>query len=224
MEPLNQESVTEGRKDINASLEPAIKRTYSVFRFIGEALAFDLVNTEITTMKGKYLDLLGDPADLERWWREVLPYHPEISSNFEHLELPDFAVDEQLLERIKRLRREIRTLFSDLIDQRPIEAEGLNELNKVLKSSYQQLIPFSNDTVRPVYRVGGDQKEIILLAVALSAIKLLTQSKPGRLRKCKNERCIGMFYDNTKSATRYWCHVNCKDRARAAERYQLTKA
>jgi predicted RNA-binding Zn ribbon-like protein len=227
MEALQQENIVQESKETQTGLvETGKKQTYSVFRFFGEALAFNLVNTEIRTMKGKYLDLLGEPADLARWWREVQPYHPEIGSKFVSLEVPDIMVDQQLLENTKHFRQQIRQLFSDLIDQKPLPAEGLAELNGVLKSCYQQLVPLPDGEVGLIYQPSKDneQGQIILIAMALSATALLTQGKQRRARKCKNERCIGMFYDNTKSATRYWCHINCKDRARAAERYQQSKA
>ncbi len=225
MEALHQENINNENKEAGASLsQPGKKRTYSVFRFFGEALALDLVNTEITTMKGKYLDLLGDPADFARWWCEVLPYHPEITANFEKVEVDEVVIDQQFLERAKQLRQQIRQLIIKRIESKPLPLEGLVELNRVLESSYPQMTVRPNGEAQLVYKVHKDQREIILVALALSAISLLTLSKPERLRKCKNERCIGLFYDNTKSATRYWCHINCKDRARAAERYQNSKA
>lgn len=224
MENQMQENINEERKEAQFNPETGKKRTYSIFRFFGEALAFDLINTEIRTMKGKYLDLLGEPAELARWWREVLPYHPELASSFQSLEVPEEAVDQLLLEKTKQLRQQLRQLFSDLIDHNPLPDEELSELNQVLKSSYQQVVSLPEGQVALVYQPYQGQKELILTAVALSATTLLTSAKPQRLRKCKNERCIGMFYDNTKSATRYWCHINCKDRARAAERYHQTKA
>lgn len=225
MQSLTQESAdsknSSENKRIQSDLEPGNKRTYSVFRFFGEALVFDLINTEIRTMKGKYLDLLGEPADLARWWREVRPYHPQIMACFTNVEVADTVVDQLLLEEIKQLRQQLRQLFSDLIENKPLPAEGLNELNQLLKGSHQQLVALPQGQVSLVYEPNPGQ--LILLAVALSATTLLTTSNPQRFRKCKNESCIEMFYDTTKSATRYWCHINCKDRARAAERYRQTK-
>jgi predicted RNA-binding Zn ribbon-like protein len=53
-----------------------------------------------------------------------------------------------------------------------------------------------------------------LLPIALSAARLTMGGARERLHRCANERCVLLFYDTTKSATRRWCSVACKDRDR----------
>jgi predicted RNA-binding Zn ribbon-like protein len=71
-------------------------------------------------------------------------------------------------------------------------------------------------------RTAGDLEQV-LLTIALSAHRLLTESTRERLQQCDNERCMMLFYDNTRSGTQRWCSTACMDRMRSAERYKLVR-
>ncbi|WP_371860020.1 CGNR zinc finger domain-containing protein [Thermosporothrix hazakensis] len=63
----------------------------------------------------------------------------------------------------------------------------------------------------------------ILSTIALAAFQLLTEYDLTRLRACQNPACPLFFYDTTKSATRHWCSVKCKERARSIVRHRQSK-
>ena len=82
----------------------------------------------------------------------------------------------------------------------------------------------SRGSRRADYGVREDGPDATLLPIALSARDLLAGRDLRRLRRCGNRRCVLLFYDGTKSATRRWCSVRCMDRARSSARYAERKA
>jgi predicted RNA-binding Zn ribbon-like protein len=80
----------------------------------------------------------------------------------------------------------------------------------------------SSGAIQPAYQAqpGADS---MLFAIALSALRLVRDGDRQRLHRCSNDRCVLLFYDTTKSATRRWCSLGCMDRARSAKRYRAAK-
>ena len=72
-------------------------------------------------------------------------------------------------------------------------------------------------------RLRDPEKGSVLVPIALSALRLFTESDWRRLHQCKNDRCILFFYDTTKNGARRWCSPDCMNRARSIHQYQLAK-
>jgi predicted RNA-binding Zn ribbon-like protein len=200
--------------------EPREKIAASKFFFVGNALALDLLNTEVI-MRGKKRDLLSSPEDLAAWWQKALGLSTEQDA-VEGAANAAFWTNE-LLEAIKTLRTALRSVVISLIEQCPINPGDLAELNRLLHMGYQSLEVTPEGELEPRYHAFDREKQAVLLSIALSALRLLTQGERTRLRKCKNERCIGVFYDTTRSATRHWCTLECMNRARSVQHYRQAK-
>ena len=200
--------------------EPREKTAASQFFFVGNVLALDLLNTEVV-IRGKKRDLLSSPEDLAAWWQEAL----SLSTEQDAVEGAANAASwtNELLEAIKTLRTALRNVVISVIEQRPINAGDLVELNHLLHIGYQSLEVTPEGELEPKYHASDQEKQAVLLSIALSALRLLTQGERTRLRMCKNERCIGVFYDTTRSATRHWCTLECMNRARSVEHYRQAK-
>jgi predicted RNA-binding Zn ribbon-like protein len=188
------------------------------FPFFGDVLALDLVNTEII-LRGKPRDLLATPEDVGQWWRAAQRHYPDM----DQVEASGVArVDTAALLALKQLRKALRGIFGALADgTTPISAD-IDVLNRVLRTGAHALLLTSSGAVRPVYQAQSSA-DSVLFAIALSALRLVRDGEPQRLHRCSNERCVLLFYDTTKSATRRWCSVGCMDRARSAKRYLATK-
>src|SRR6266571_2133793 len=191
------------------------------FLFVGEALALDLTNTDIL-LRGKQHDLLATVQDAERWWREAGVYHP--GRNIVGGQAETTQWNEVLLAHLKRLRGALRGLFTAAIERRPADRSDLEELNRVLAMGYQSLAPGTEGKLTVTYRTTEPAHGAVLLPIALSALHVLTQGEPTRLHRCANERCTGLFYDTTRSATRHWCSTACMNRARSLHHYRAAKA
>jgi predicted RNA-binding Zn ribbon-like protein len=188
------------------------------FVFISGALALDLVNTEVV-IRRKRRDLLVAPSDLAGWWRAARRHHP---SGRPEGEWPA-RCDEALLLATKTLRSALRSIFSAVVERRAIAECDLDALNGILQLGRLALETGPGGALIAAYRTPGDAPERVLLPIALSALHLLTQGDRSRLHKCRNERCILLFYDMTRSATRHWCSVECMNRARSSQNYRRRK-
>jgi predicted RNA-binding Zn ribbon-like protein len=188
------------------------------FVFIGEVLALDLVNTEVV-VRGKGHDLLATPEDVVQWWQAAQRSYPDM----EVLEASGIArSDPTALVALKGLRRALRGLFGALADGTPPASTDIDVLNSVLRTGAHTLMLTSSGAVEPIYQAqaGADPMHF---AIALSALRLVRDGERQRLHRCSNERCVLLFYDTTKSATRRWCSLGCMDRARSAKRYRAAK-
>ncbi|MGH7001910.1 MAG: CGNR zinc finger domain-containing protein, partial [Stellaceae bacterium] len=65
----------------------------------------------------------------------------------------------------------------------------------------------------------------LLAPVLWSAADLLAGRQTERLRLCANQKCLWLFLDDSKSATRRWCSMQaCGNRAKAHQHYLRSKA
>src|SRR5579871_6617571 len=191
--------------------------TRQPFLFLGNNLALDLVNTEIVA-RGKTGDLLVTPQDAVLWWELARETYPQIIQEQERREY-----SEQLVSALHVLRQELRQLFAALIEQHQVSEHQMKELNAILREGYSSLEVSLQGPVSAVYRARDNQGSTILLAMARAAMDLVTMQDLSRLRACQNERCILLFYDTTRSATRHWCSLACTNRARSLQNYRQTK-
>jgi predicted RNA-binding Zn ribbon-like protein len=188
------------------------------FLFVGGALALDLVNTEVV-VRGRRRDLLAGPQDVERWWQAARRHHPQT------VEVPGQPVYEPaLLSKLKELRTGLRAIFSAVVEGALPQTADIDLLNAVLSTGHHAVQGAPDGRLRPVYRTADASEAAVLLPIALSALHLLTAADTRRLHRCDNERCILLLYDTTKSATRRWCSVGCKDRARKLKHYRQVQA
>jgi predicted RNA-binding Zn ribbon-like protein len=188
------------------------------FLFIGDVLALDLVNTEVV-VRGKGCDLLATPEDVGQWWRAAQRVYPDMDVVQASSVV---AFDTAALAALKGLRAALRGIFGALADGTPLASADINVVNRVLHTGVHALILTVSGTVEPVYQAqpGADT---MLFAIALSALRLVRDGARQRLHRCSNDRCVLLFYDTTKSATRRWCSLGCMDRARSAKRYRAAK-
>ncbi len=186
------------------------------FLFVGEALALDLVNTDIV-VRGRPRDLLGEPVDLAAWWQAAGERYPEAG-------LANAALDsrgmEVVLEGVRAFRDALRGIFSAVTKGTLSPGEDLESLNRILRAGYLVVGVDANGQPQQVSESHDHGPDGTLLPVARSALTLLTEQDVSRLHRCANERCVLLFYDTTKSGTRRWCSTGCMNRARSSRRYR----
>src|SRR5947209_8197216 len=108
MRPDERESTTMAKRD--GGRQP-VRQSDEPFMFVGEALALDLVNTEVVA-RGQRRDLLATPAALAAWWDAARRHYPH-----------DLAVerdvptdDASFRHAVTALRTALRGLFSALAE------------------------------------------------------------------------------------------------------------
>lgn len=208
----------DGAGSMGRTATERVEGTAGGFLFVGEALALDLVNTEVV-VRGKRTDLLDAPNALAAWWRAARARYPDAFGAGD----PAVSPDDGALPAATALREALRQIFgavADGRDGRVIAAPDLSVLNRVLATGYQAVVIDGGGALRPIVGSRDTGPDGTLLPVARSAFELLTTKDPARLHRCSNDRCVLLFYDTTKSATRRWCSVGCMNRARSAARYR----
>ena len=191
------------------------------FPFLGEVLALDLTNTDIL-LRGKTHEFLKSPEDAAQWWQEATLQHPDRDRVQGEEEITRW--DTTLLTNMRQLRNALRHLFTALIEGRPVNESDLAELNSVLAMGYSSLEMRAEGELSTIYQTTVPEYGAILLPLALSAQHIITEGERSRLHLCANERCVGLFYDTTRSATRQWCSTECMNRARSIQHYRAAKA
>ncbi|GCE31947.1 RNA-binding protein [Dictyobacter alpinus] len=197
------------------------EKSFKDDRFLSGSLALDLVNTEMI-VRGKKQDLFTSPDDLAQWWQVACAYHPE-HENIVGDGTP-FVWTTELLEEVKAFRQSLRLLCTGLVEDPLITSPDLTMLNQMLALGYQLAQVTPQGTIMAIYRVYDEQKGRILLPIALSALRLLTEGERSRLHKCKNDRCILFFYDTSKGGSRQWCSLGCLNRARSIYHYRQQRS
>jgi predicted RNA-binding Zn ribbon-like protein len=186
------------------------------FLFVGDALALDLVNTEIVVRRNA-IDLLTGPGAYAAWWHAAASHHPDMVAR-----LPAGAseANPELLPNVITLRGALREIFGAVANGAMIPADALAILNRVLEGVDDAIELSVTGEPRPLLVPRAPAADGPLAAVARSAFALLTEGESSRLHRCANERCVLYFYDTTKSATRRWCSTACMNRARSSRRYR----
>ncbi|WP_069805522.1 CGNR zinc finger domain-containing protein [Thermogemmatispora onikobensis] len=187
------------------------------FVFLGGNLGLDLVNTEVM-VRGKRTDLLQTPQDASQWWEMARQAHPDLSQEGEQVRW-----DEHQLRALHALRTILRNLFEDIAARCRVDNMAVRELNAFLREGYYELEVSPEGALSAIYRTRQDRRASAVVTIAFAAFRLLTEHDLRRLRICRNDRCILLFYDTTRSATRHWCSVACANRARSIQNYRRAK-
>ena len=187
--------------------------------FLSGSLALDLVNTELI-IRGKRRDVLTSPDVLAAWWNEVSKQNPVTQPVVGEKPI---VWDTELLTAVKTIRANLRNLASHVVQEQHVDEETLEPLNEVLALGYPSMQRTEQGTIIQVMRLRDKKMGPVIFPVALSAFRLFTEADWQRIHKCKNDRCILYFYDNTKSGTRQWCSLGCMNRSRSIQYYKKTK-
>ncbi|MBV9231040.1 MAG: ABATE domain-containing protein, partial [Chloroflexi bacterium] len=121
------------------------KHNDDLFTFVGDALAFDVVNTE-RLVKGTRRDLMMSPDALTHWWHQAQLHYPTLELEQGNQEA--LTADLEVLDAFKVLRTALRQLFEDVMAEREIHEENLSLLNDTLKMGSQVLEQTSPGTFR----------------------------------------------------------------------------
>ena len=166
------------------------------FRFRGGHVALDLAATLAARLKERPRELLGTPADLNRWL---------VSSGV--AASPPRATDEDVA-----VARDLREAIYDLVSGRPTST-ARTRLNAVA----------AQRPARPKLTASGGLKMVgsareCLATIAGQAIELLGGPDRRRIRQCDGEGCALLFLDLSRSGARRWCSMSgCGNRAKARQ-------
>jgi len=166
------------------------------FEFVAGSLALDFVDTLAGRAK-EPAELLAEPGDLVRWFREARLVHSIILGEAE-------------LAAARELRETIHATVLAVVEDIVPSVEAVARINSAA----------AKPDLRPQY-VNGDvvlhaqnPLEAALSRIAADAINDLSPAMCGRLRRCPD--CKMLFRDNSRPGKRKWCSSasGCGNRAK----------
>jgi predicted RNA-binding Zn ribbon-like protein len=163
--------------------------------------ALDLCNTRLGEK-----DLLGRPADLERW--------------FVAAGLTDHA------PRVSRRELEAAQMLRDGLRPALLEADGprVADLAEGWLGRAPGRLRVEPETLRPRFDPAQRTSCCLLVDAVLDALDLVRES-PGRVRECADPRCPVLFLDTSRNGSRRWCSMErCGARAKASAYYRRHRA
>jgi predicted RNA-binding Zn ribbon-like protein len=178
------------------------------FRF-GGRLALDLTWT-VRFRAVAPTELLGTPADLDRWLLAAgFALHRGRSG------AGDLGLARELRDAVDRSTRR------RIDGQGPLAAD-VTTINEVARHA-PPLPQLTADGGRTTAADGAPVRSA-LASVAHDAVDLLSSAPEGRLRVCEGELCSLLFLDDSRPGRRRWCSVDvCGNRTNTA-RYRARRS
>jgi predicted RNA-binding Zn ribbon-like protein len=173
----------------------------TTFLMLAGRPALDFCNTRLG---GK--ELLGRPADLERWLVEagLAEGRPVISP-------PELDAARELRDALRPAllgtdRHQVARLAESWLDGAPVR------------------LCVEEETLRPRVAPGAASCRCLLVIAVLDALDLVRES-PDRVRECADPACPVLFVDTSRNRSRRWCSMEgCGARAKAATYYRRHRA
>jgi predicted RNA-binding Zn ribbon-like protein len=195
----------------------------TMFRFVGEHLALDFVNTE-TTEQDEVSEALPTFRAAVAWFEEAGLLGPADVRAFLRMDRSREATE--TLAALRAFRGVLRAMLDDLrargtIAQRYVEAinERLAECGcvRALVREGERYV------VRVQYRF--EHPRDLLMPLANAAAELIAHQDLTRIKRCGSDCCDMYFLDTSRNRSRTWCDMAaCGNRAKAAAYYHRTRA
>lgn len=192
------------------------------FKFIGESLCLDFVNTVGAHTGSRILrEKLGRFEDLILWSElaGILTARESKQLARNATARPEAAAI--VLTRAIVLREALYRLFQSTRGGRSARPADLESLNSeiAIARSHQRLARSGRAFVRTWDET--DALDRPLWNVTLSAAELLASPEMRRLRQCGGEECGWLFLDTSRNHSRQWCDMReCGNRAKV-KRFRL---
>jgi predicted RNA-binding Zn ribbon-like protein len=192
------------------------------FHFVGDQLCLDFINTEAVDQDER-VDLLESFDDLMAWYTDAKVVDAAQAKTVAR-RAGDGAA--RALKEARQFRAMLREMVERLTEGRTsVPQATLDQLNRALRlrEGYSEVVR-TKDGYDTRFQPRLDEPAHLLVAVAESAARLLSEGDLTLLRKCQNPRCILYFYDTTKNHRRRWCSMaGCGNRAKVAAFYQRNR-
>ncbi|MFI5013666.1 MAG: CGNR zinc finger domain-containing protein [Hyphomicrobiales bacterium] len=210
---------------VSVPSEPAEASRAGSLPLVAGALALDFANTASGRGGERYLDHLKHAADIVAFAR--------------HASLLDEATAKRLADKISAgdaafagffrdalsLREAVHRIAAAVARRGPPDQTDLSLLSSCCAAALAKAaIEMSDAGARWRWPTADPAPETVLGPIALSAVGLLREGDPSRLKQCPGEHCGWVFFDMTKNRSRRWCEMSvCGNRAKAKAHYRRLK-
>jgi len=189
---------------------------------VAGGLALDFANTASGRGGERHLDNLRSSADVVAFARRA--------------GVLDAASQARLIEKIAANDRAFRSFLGDALSLREAvhriavavarrtapDREDLSLLSaRCAAALAKATLEMGSEGARWRWPMTEPIPETVLGPIALSAVGLLREGDPKRLRQCPGEHCGWVFFDMTRNGSRRWCEMKvCGNRAKAKAHYR----
>jgi predicted RNA-binding Zn ribbon-like protein len=192
------------------------------FRFVGERLWLDFVNTG----HSRGGELLLSFEELILWMEAAGQLDLERAQGLRRRALQQPSGAAATLVDARRIRAALRTLAEHGFRSERVRLDSLGEINRVLgRSAGTRRVELRIDgSFARSFVSGGDAFAGLMIPVVDSAAESLIGQELGRIRHCADTRCANVFLDATRNGRRRWCDMKtCGNRAKALRFRQRTR-
>jgi predicted RNA-binding Zn ribbon-like protein len=196
----------------------------TAFRFVGEQLALDLVNTATATPAGSTSDAIPTYRAAVAWLLAAGVLTPRDERTL--LAFDGSAEATDALAALRAFRSHVRAMLDAHRASGEFGESFVHGINRQLElcGCARQLVRDGNGfALRVRYRF--ERPIGLLMPLANAAADLLVRADRTRLKRCRSESCDTYFLDTSRNCTRTWCDMgSCGNRAKAARYYRRTRA
>lgn len=192
------------------------------FRFVGEHLALDFVNTR-TDEHGTITDGLASFGDVTAWLEAA-----GVLSSAQSRALRAFDGSRQATEALGAVRA-FRDVLRAMLDEHRIRGtieprfvKAINERLDACGCARALVRDGDGYAVRVQYRF--ERPRDVLMPLANAAAELVAHEDLTRVKRCGGDCCDMYFLDTSRNRSRTWCDMAvCGNRAKAAAYYRRSR-
>jgi predicted RNA-binding Zn ribbon-like protein len=211
-----------GRKNLHGDDEPSRAGSLTL---VAGGLALDFANTASGRAGERHLDHLRHGADVIAWVRHAGLLDEAAAARLDDKIAASDPAFASFLEDAVSLREAVYRIAAAIAHRRPPDPADLSFLSaRCAAVLAKATIEMNGEGARWRWPTDDPVPETVLGPIALSAVGLLRESDPKRIKQCPGEHCGWVFFDMTKNGSRRWCEMKvCGNRAKAKAHYQRHK-
>ena len=169
-------------------------------RLDGGRPCLDFVNSIHDRLAAVPVDYLSGPAQYREWCART--------GLLSRQEAERIAVTAGVLGEARNFREHLHALLSARIDRTALPANSLRHCDRWLHQAWSTLTLDPASPKALSWPAAALDARLPLKRIALSALEVLKDTQPQRLKRCASaDSCGWLFYDDSKGGRRRWCSM-----------------
>jgi predicted RNA-binding Zn ribbon-like protein len=186
-------------------------------RLDGGRACLDFVNTIHDRFAPEPVDYLATPQQYLEWCSRA--------ALLSRQEADRIAVPTAVLGEVRIFREHLYALFRARIDGIAVPANALRECDRWLHQAWADLSIDPASTAGVSWSAAAFDARLPLKRIALSALEVLREAQPHRLKRCASpDSCGWLFYDESKGGQRRWCAMETCGTIEKMRRYRRSES
>jgi predicted RNA-binding Zn ribbon-like protein len=189
---------------------------------VAGGLALDFANTSSGRGSEQHLDHLRDARNVVSWALHAGLLSDEAAARLTERIIANDPAFASFLPDALSLREAVYRIAVAIAHRRTPDQADLAFLSARCAAALAKgTLEMGDEGARWRWPSAEATPETVLGPIALSAVGLLRESDPKRIKQCPGEHCGWVFFDMTKNASRRWCEMKvCGNRTKAKTHYR----